>query len=363
MMRYVALFIIFSFSFTKASALSKEDSIRAYYNNVLEAEYYCIHKDYKDAIKCHRKAFDHKRPFATDVYNLMLCGLDMKDNVLVLDCAERLVKKGASLAFFEQMLFTNFRISEEYKVLQEKYEDWHKAYLTTTNQSLIEYISKLVALDQNVHCGLKVSYDDTAFVNAMHNNDDSLSVILGGLLLKNSYLDEDIVGVSFMDDAVLRKEPRYGIIALHQVQRGGKILTDAINAAIKLGHLRSEVGLGWLSQTMWTQMNLTRKYLIYNDTLWKLRETEEEAMMFQQMSGQLGDNKYALHDVYLDSDMFSVEERVIYNFFVLCKDCVPEIHKSFFILPKAMLTASVKEGHEEAWIKRNHEECDVLAHK
>src|SRR5690606_23442303 len=114
-----------------------------------------------------------------------------------------------------------------------QYDQWHKEYLSTTNQPLIAYLKKLVAADQSVHCALPAKHEDTAFVNHMHRNDDSLAIIISNLMIKHDYLGEELIGAAFEDDTVLSNYPLHGPILLHEIQRGGNTLSDAIMEAMK----------------------------------------------------------------------------------------------------------------------------------
>lgn len=345
-MKHIILLVIISLSFSTCSAYSQEDSVRSYYNSILSAEDFCMREKYVEAANSYRIAFTYKGPFATDIFNYMLCALNLVENATVLKCAELLVKKGASRRFFEQSIFSVFKKSNEYNILQQRYDEWHRGYQTTTNQALIEYIRKLVVLDQNVHCALPVKYKDTAFVNSMHSRDDSLAIILRELLHDNNHLDESIIGAAFTNDTVLRQEPLYAVIALHQVQRGGKELTNAIKEAVIAGNLRSEVALGWLSQNTNAEVNLTREYTIYKDTLWRMKRLPSDSPFPEKMRKQLdGTNAQLLYKMYLDPSKFNVEQRVTYNFFNKCINCERGIPGRFLFLPRAY-GGTIEEGQE-----------------
>lgn len=330
-----------------AQGLLPKDSIRLYYQFMHKAEHLAINQEYELAVLNYNSGFMYKQPpFAVDIQNYLTCNLLQKSYSKVLSAAYSLIKKGAPLAYFEKALFADFNNSEEGLVLRKNYPKIHELYEKTVNREIIAILKKMADADQAVHCALPVKTGDIAFIKEMHQNDDSLALILNDLLMKNDFLSEEIIGANFQSDSILLINPLYGGVALHQMQKGGVLLKQSISLAIQSGKLRAEIGVGWMSLAHNPPISLTRLYQVYADTLWKRKETDWEQRMFRRFSGQSVDRtRKLMHDYYLDDSYFDVEERVVYNFYTICKTCTLSIKPSFYILPSAtMVEANTAES-------------------
>ncbi len=335
-------------------AFAGQDSVTHYYYYVHKAEHSIIQKDYHVATKIYDTAFRFKKPFAVDIYNQLICNLYDQNFQLALSGCRQLVEKGAPLSFFNQSLFKDFHATAEYQQLLKEYEILHLKYCSLIDTQLVEYINKLVDADQNIHCLLPSRYNDTAFVNKMWRNDELASEILRSIMLQHNLLNEDVIGATFSEDSVLDAGPLYGILALHEIQRGGKTIDSVLWQAVKVGYLKPEIAISWLSQTGYPVLDLTRSYTIYNDTLWKRKDTDSEII------GIIDDEKVrdiykkdlakkkerymsALHNVYLDDPCFIVEERIIYNFLKGLSGGTGNKYK-FIISPSAIPVGSFKDN-------------------
>jgi hypothetical protein len=348
MLKACCLFIWSTFLFLSSTrAITVCDSIRMYYTLVHSAEHFIIQENYVMADSLYDSAFRFKKPFAIDVYNKLLCDLNGQNNAGALsDCLE-LINKGAPLLFFKQSFFDNFRGSKQYTQLLSSYNNLHQKFQKRLNANVVLFLKKLVSADQIIHCLLPTRYNDSSFVDSMRLRDDSFSVILCKIMTDNQFLNEDVIGANFENDTVLNPLPIYGVIAIHEIQRGGRNVNSVLMQAVKSGAIKSELVNSWLSQAGAPKLNLTRLYSQYNDTLWRRNETALLRKMYENMIGT-SEEEYAhdLREFYLDDKNFMVEERIIYNFH---KEAAKSEKKYlFFILPDVPYIISSFEGGDEA---------------
>lgn len=341
------IFIYIAFSISFGIVRASENNIKEYYAHIHCAEHFAILGDYSNAVVQYQYASMLRRPFAVDVFNQLVCYLFLGNYNRVFENCKILAEKGAPASFFSQVLFQDFRKSTYYERLLSEYDNLHQIYLSHVDASLVGYIKKLVDADQNIHCLLPSTYNDTAFVNRMRANDNLLSSILSSLMISNDLLGEETIGANFYSDTCLSEAPLYSLIALHEIQRGSNKLDSVLYVAMKLGRVKPEVALQWLCQTNVAKIDLTRTYEIYNDTLWELQESEEERRLFEiDVRRSQVQHQYILSDFYLNDSCFDVKERVIYNFFRNVS--ITRTDHQFIILPEAFTSVITKKNSEKS---------------
>lgn len=319
------------------------DSLRHYYTHVHKAEHLIIMGDYPNAVKSYDSAFAFSaHPFAGDVYNKLKCCIVVKDYKAAQCESERLITKGAQLQFFSTTFYDGFRNSKAYSQLAAHYPALHKKYLGAVDVHEIKQIRMLADADQAVHCSLPALYADTAFVRRMRMNDDSLSLLLTNLLHCDSCLGNEKLGYNFLNDTTLSVAPAYGVIMLHQIQKGGYNFNGLICRAVQQGTLKAEIALSWLSQSGMETVNLTGGYMIFADTLWKLREISHNEGSRRWMAARTKRTDSVLQVFFLNDAYFDVEERVKFNYRQYCRTCRPKADTKFYISPSSVIVGSFK---------------------
>jgi hypothetical protein len=336
-----------------AFAHNQSDSLRAYYYYVHKAEHNIINKDYADARKSYDSAFHYlKSPFAVDINNKFVCCIYNGDFQSAIIEAEILIKRGASLRMFSAFRYKTFRETPQFREMVANYSRWHDEYLGNTNQRLIRTLRILIDADQAVHCMLPSLYSDSSFVAKMRMNDDSLSDVLAKLLLDNDFLSEDIIGINCTVDSSFSSQPLYGLIVLHQIQKGGSRLNKILYQAMQQGKLRPEVLIGWLSQSRMIDVEPLTKYVVYRDTLWSFR---------LQPSG-IEKAASLLNDFYLSDGYFDIDERMRFNYLNFCKTCAHAESVSAFRIYPAISVIGSRKTSSDGRLSNMSEYYDVVEH-
>ena len=330
------------------SIVSKAEDLERYYKNIHSAENLIIHCDFADAIVLYDSAFLYKKPFVVDIYNQLLCQLYTNDYKKALLNCQMLIDNGALRVFFNQNAFSDFKRTKAFKHLMKNYEKHHKIFERRVDSSLVIFLKKMVEIDQNIHCLLPISCKDEKILYDMAKNDDSLAIILNNLMKEHSSLGEEVIGGNFENDTILKATPLYAPIALHEIQKGGKIIDSEIYKAIFSGELKPEIGLAWLSQTAESKVILAEDFIIFSDTLWKYSGKKYQ-------SGVLGDEytRSFLRRYYLADSNFNIDERVKYNYMQqVCK--LPVKLGKFIIKPSAQVVGSFKEETKQQTLTFYH---------
>ncbi len=356
-------FLLAAFFSSNAAIWTKEDSIQVFYEYVHKAEFKILISKYQDACGLYDTAFlYYPHPQATDIHNQLMCFLQTRNYKRALQCCNQLILKGATDKYFKQNSFYDFNKSEESGILAKQYKINHERFLASINNDIIREIKKIFDADQSVHCRIPSNNKDTAFIKRMHNNDDSLAILLNDLLINNDFLSEDVIGASFRDDTTLSESPGYGVVVVHQIQKRGDLLTETISRAMQLGKLRPEMGLEWIGRNFKSTFDITSDYIVFSDTLWKSHVAYPNRRMGLKLSGQDDDGiKDFMHHFYLDDRYYDLEKRIVYNYYKNCAKCISPINKSFYILPAALDNGYPNKDVDNGVQKDAHDHYNAFA--
>jgi hypothetical protein len=200
---------------------------------------------------------------------------------------------------------------------------------------------------------LPTLHADTAFISRMRRNDDSLSEMLAALLEQYDFLNEDVIGYNFPGGSTFSAAPLYGVIALHQIQKGGRRLNNLLFEAVKAGKLKSDIACSWQEQTF----NLTARYRVYSDTLWKLRvRASQPTFIWAGMSDSM------MKEYWINDSLFDIVERVGFNYRKHCKSCKRPVPAMFIIYPSSPIIGSFKAPARGERPYRMADHYEVLMH-
>ncbi|MEO6832914.1 MAG: hypothetical protein ABI378_10510, partial [Chitinophagaceae bacterium] len=179
------------------------------------------------------------------------------------------------------------------------------------NDSLVSTINQLISVDQNQHCSLTQNADNDSFLIKMHNIDDHLSDSFLVLMSQHKNLNEQIIGANSVTDTTFSPMPKYGIIALHQFQKGGRKFENVLINAITNGDLKLDVASMWMSEK-YGLLKDRDKYLGSNDTLWRIKQNLIQNNESSNSTSTVSPELYLVHKLSIDDS--ETEERIVYNY-------------------------------------------------
>ncbi len=253
-------------------------NVQKYYAHAYKAESYIISNDMRKACTAYDSAFLYcSAPFSNDLYNQVVALLSLKDYEQVKRRSEQLILKGATLSFFNQSMFSDFRKTAYWNDLRNRYASLAaERHLDT---GLIKQIQAMIEQDQKVHCQLPQHSGDTVFVKQMSELNDTLSQSLSELLLKHNYLDEEIIGAYFVD-TMLSTQPFYWVLVLHEFQRHGVQLDSQIRQMIYKGKIKSETALSTMEMAS-RGIIFTSDFKVYNNQLYQYDRGDTNSKIFK----------------------------------------------------------------------------------
>lgn len=202
---------------------------KEYYRHINCAEQSIVQKNYKLALKYYDSAFKSwQAPFATDIYNALLCANIDSNNTYVANMATRLMVLGCEIAFFERPDYLQFfRTSAEWGHLINEYPQLRIKYLKTTDLKLRTKIDQLLCKDQRLR---DIDPGYTYLKDSIYKVDDTIKMELRTIFGKK-FPNEYDYGVYVESDTVLMKDSPLQTLLLHNY---GKFDTSVVpNANVR----------------------------------------------------------------------------------------------------------------------------------
>lgn len=333
------------------------NDVSAYYEHVYKAER-CIVKDsIAGSVPEYQKAFTYcEIPFCIDLYNALVANVMCRNFDAAAKLAEQLVLKGAELGFFDKHVFRTFKQSNAWKNLCLNYDEIKKR--RNIDQALVAELEKMIERDQKVHCSLAEHSNDEAFKMNMSDLNDSLSKDLNTLLLDNHYLDEETIGVQFLD-TTFSTNPLYRVLMFHEFQRKGRRLDSIVQVMVSAGKLRSETGLESVEMGI-RNIIFTSDYNIYkgklyqsdlgdvNSVRYKLSQKYIKRLLYKTTDPEV----LAIRKDYFMDDPDNVINKVKFVF------CHPE--SDFAINVSLSETVSLAMKEEDYLQSLKHVDCEFI---
>lgn len=267
MFRLVIFLLLFDCIETSAHVDS--NLIKKYYIHIYKAENYILHTQYMQANIEYEAAFKTGfSPFAADIYNSMLIGININDNKKVFEMAKILLQKGADTGYFRKSIFNSFRKSQHWKILLKIYPEIKKKYASKIDKKPIEQLKKLNDKDQELTHNL---YKDPES-KTLHSSFDSLYAKFRNLMLNNDYLSEDKVGIE-TNDTEISLERSYQVLFTHSFEDANlnrqeqSILFDVLVTAIHTGKIKAAYGHELFNES--NAIKYRNDFYIMNDTLFQ----------------------------------------------------------------------------------------------
>ncbi len=262
--RNIVFLFLSGIIFLSSYSFYNNENIEKYYENINEADYLIVKKEYNKALTLFDKAFEYKKiPFARDLYNAGMCALLLNDEK-AFNYFEKLAQKGILLESLptKELITLN---KEKYDAFEVKYTEQRKKALITKNIKLKNEIVKMLEHDQEL--AREKDFDKTKrpkYYQALFQHSKRISKIIEDFGFPN----EDIIGIDKPHE-----ETKLYFILLHHFQAiqieyyfqnhdslSGYSKKDFGIDSLKfsslnlLSSLKNEVVKGRLSRTMFAEL-------------------------------------------------------------------------------------------------------------
>lgn len=240
---------LFSILFLLSQKISGAD-IKQYHQLINKAECAIMQNELAEASLFYEEAFrSNETPFAVDIYNAAICGLQQEKVSIAFDYCLLLAKRGVGKKLFSRSVFAPLHAADSFSRLEVMADSAQKCF-SEKNKQLIEQLTTMTKRDQDYHKLLGPAsgtdkYDSV--YNEVRSIDNITSKELMALFVKHD-LSEFNLGAFISNDSTLTNSPDWFIMILHNYQ-GNRMDADTLFSAVLReyvadGKMKPEVAAG-----------------------------------------------------------------------------------------------------------------------
>lgn len=190
------------------TAISMNGQFNTEYNKLVnQAELAIISKDFGEALKNYNEIKKQNYIYSREINNALMCANKLEDWKQVNFWAELLLKKGATIKFFNQERFKDYRKTSFYNTLQNTVIE------NKINKDLIKSLDSLKSIDQGLFVKLKTDPNVQVY-NLTEEIDKKL------FLLEKKYgkISEENIGINIKDATTYYFTSEYAVLYRHSYQ-------------------------------------------------------------------------------------------------------------------------------------------------
>jgi hypothetical protein len=241
------------------SAGASATMVKRYHTYVYKAESSLLQGSYAAACLYYDSAFKvGLAPIAVDLHNCAVCAAYTGDYVRLRKLLGLLALKGADNPYFQRAVFAPFTSSPEGRMFFAEFPEYHRKYMSKLENATVRSILNLVQQDIDLHHKPQSSPEEANIFKIM---DDSVAGTLVKIMLDNDCLNEEKLGVNFID-SMMSPWPLREVLFNHELLKHTIMITNAIKYGIKNGYLKPEIGLFSLQRSNMSSMGFLKNYFV-----------------------------------------------------------------------------------------------------
>lgn len=254
-----------------------------YHKYINQAEIHIINHEEFDALKCYTNAFKIQNPFASDVYNALVCAIKVKNDSKAIDFCLDLARKGVGKLFFNKALFQTLNQHSKWPMVL-RLAELRKKRLEKKNEQLFKTLNYLLEKDREnalINRTL-ITNPNIETWNRVIKTTDSISGVILKIYQKTGFLSEERLGVALYSDTSIIPNQKYEVILVHCFQSGSYKYKEKLLMYIRQSLLSGQFnphGLNIffnLTSTFDFSLNISRFYLQSDCKLYKKKFSDFE---------------------------------------------------------------------------------------